>query len=146
RMEITDPGGDPNSIWYVTNGLLSLEMVLGAVQLGDQVLEFRTPANVNVAGDPDDPVGPTYASLTPLLDAPPLPVGATVTQTVDRAGHVGNRPDLGRYSVTTTILVPETNHTVPWPFWEFMNSEGLVHQAGQTTYDRLFVNPFYATG
>ena len=30
RMEITDPeGGDPASIWYVTNGLLVVELVTG---------------------------------------------------------------------------------------------------------------------
>ncbi|HUZ03002.1 MAG TPA: hypothetical protein VMU89_21880, partial [Thermomicrobiaceae bacterium] len=34
RMEITHPNGDPNSIWYVTNGLLAEELITGRMQLG----------------------------------------------------------------------------------------------------------------
>src|SRR5689334_11453151 len=34
RMEISNPGGDQNSKWYVTNGLLVKELVSGQVQLG----------------------------------------------------------------------------------------------------------------
>jgi hypothetical protein len=29
RMEINDPTGDPNELWFVTNGLLVVEMVDG---------------------------------------------------------------------------------------------------------------------
>ena len=29
RMEITHPDGDPDSVWYVTNGLLVIEMITG---------------------------------------------------------------------------------------------------------------------
>src|SRR5690606_16685171 len=29
RMEITDPGADTDSIWYVTNGLLVVELITG---------------------------------------------------------------------------------------------------------------------
>ncbi|RIK35458.1 MAG: hypothetical protein DCC58_20470, partial [Chloroflexi bacterium] len=62
RMEITaEPGIDPDSIWYVTNGLLSRELITGRMQLGDDTFAQHEPAHVNVAGDPDDTTGPTYA-------------------------------------------------------------------------------------
>ncbi|MEZ4568871.1 MAG: hypothetical protein R2849_00770 [Thermomicrobiales bacterium] len=64
RMEITDPTVDPNSIWYVTNGLLATELITGRMQLGNNRFDDRAPANVNVAGDANDPNGPTYATFT----------------------------------------------------------------------------------
>ncbi|MBA2454864.1 MAG: hypothetical protein H0V47_16990, partial [Chloroflexia bacterium] len=50
RMEITTPGADPNSIWYVTNGLLVVELISGQMQVGHFVFDPRSPAEVNVAG------------------------------------------------------------------------------------------------
>jgi hypothetical protein len=49
RMEVTNPGGDPNSIWYVTNGLLVQEMVTGEMQMGDSFFDHVGAAQVNVA-------------------------------------------------------------------------------------------------
>ena len=59
RMEITNPAGDSTSPWYVTNGLLVVELVTGRLQMGDNEFEEREPAEVNVAGDADDLNGPT---------------------------------------------------------------------------------------
>lgn len=73
RMEIsTDPNADPNSIWYVTNGLLARELVTGEMQFGNNDFEAHDPAQVNVAGDAQDPNGPLYASFTGLLGVEPL--------------------------------------------------------------------------
>ncbi|MEX2314379.1 MAG: hypothetical protein WD628_01585, partial [Thermomicrobiales bacterium] len=80
RMEITQPNADPTSIWYVTNGLLVVELMSGRMQIGDSSFTDRAPAAVNVAGDPDDPL--TYAVLATLRDAPALPDGALVTQMI----------------------------------------------------------------
>lgn len=33
RMEVTDPTMDPNSQWYVTNGLLPIELMTGRMQV-----------------------------------------------------------------------------------------------------------------
>ena len=64
RMEISvDPDVDPQSVWYVTNGLLVIEMVSGRLQVGDGTFQDRAPAWINVAGDPEDPLGPTYATF-----------------------------------------------------------------------------------
>jgi len=60
RMELTN-----STAGIVTNGLLTVELSTGRVQLGDATFEQRTLAHINVAGDPgSDSV--TYADLTRL--------------------------------------------------------------------------------
>jgi len=145
RMELNER--EPyNSPWRVTNGLLAKELVTGKRQLGDQLFRDYGPAQINVAGDQDDPNAPTYATFAALLTAPALPVGQTITATLDRQGHVGNDPSLARYGVTAAILVSETGHTVASPFWTFMQSSGIIAEYGVFKEGPLFPNPFYATG
>ena len=72
RMEISNPDGDQSSPWYVTNGLLVVELVTGQMQVGNNTFIDRSPAQVNVAGDADDPNGPTYATFGSLRDATAL--------------------------------------------------------------------------
>lgn len=146
RMEINNPDGDPDSIWYVTNGLLVVEMITGQVQMGNTLFEPREPAALNVAGDLDDETGPTYETFAGLLDAEPLEVGTVITQMVNRAGEVGDDPGLAEYGVQAARIAPETGHVVAAPFWEFMNATGLVSVDGSLTTDHLFENPYYATG
>lgn len=147
RMEITnDPTVDPDSIWYVTNGLLATELVTGRLQLGLDSFEERSPAAINVAGDPGDPNTPTYATFTELLDGAPIEVDTVLTRRVARDGQVSDDPTLASYDVQATYFVPETNHTVAGPFWEFMNSSGLIGEGGALVEGSLFPNPFYATG
>lgn len=145
RMELNER--EPyDSPWRVTNGLLAKELVTRQRQYGDATFVDYGPAEINVAGDPDDATGPTYATFKGLLQAPPVPVGSLITATVDRAGTVGEDSTLGRYGVTAAVLVPETNHTVASPFWAFMNSSGLIAESGLMREGPLFPNPFYATG
>lgn len=146
RMEITNPGGDSSSIWYVTNGLLVVEMMTGEMQVGDNTWETRWPAEVNVAGDSDDPNGPTYATFVALSDGVSSDVGATVTERVDRAGMVSDDAGLASHQVALAIFVPETGHHVASVFWDFMRAEGLVYENGSTSTAALFPNPYYATG
>ena len=146
RMEITDPNSDPNSIWYVTNGLATLELMTGNLQLGNNTFEQHEPAEINVAGDGDDPDGPTYVTFAGLRDDPPHAEGSTITATVDRAGNVGTDPALATHGVTAAHLVPETGHFVASIFWEFMNSSGTVWQDGQFVQAPLFDNAYFATG
>lgn len=135
RMEITNPEGDTGSIWFVTNGLLVRELITGQLQLGNDTFEEYAPAEINVAGDSDDPTGPTYATFASVLDATPLAVGSTITQTIDRAGTISTNPAFASEGVTAAHHVPETNHTVASVFWDFMTTSGQAHD-----------NPFYATG
>ncbi len=146
RMEITDPSGDASAQWYVTNGLLAEELVTGRMQLGDNTFVQLSPAQVNVAGDLNDPNGPTYAGFNPLLSYGAIPNGWTITQTVDRAGTVSNDSSLTSYDVTAVDVGAPTSHNVASVFWDFMNSSGPVAQNGQTTDGKLFPNPFYASG
>ena len=146
RMEITNPAGDAASIWYVTNGLLAWELITGQMQLGDARFEQRDPASLNVAGDPDDPGGPTYATFGALLEAPPLDTGATVIATLDREGVVEDDLSLAEFGVVAEQFVPETNHAVASVFWQFMNESGLIYEDGEIREDVLFQNPFFATG
>ncbi len=145
RMELNER--EPyDSPWRVTNGLLAKELVTGRRQYGDNTFQDYGPAQIPVAGDPDDPNAPTYASFSALLNAPPVPTGQVITATIDRNGSVGQDPELARYGVTAAVLVPETQHTVASPFWAFMNSQGLIAESGFFREGPLFPNPFYATG
>ena len=148
RMEITDPTSDSSSPWFVTNGLLATEMVTGLIQYGDLDLDphWTGPADVNVAGDADDPTGPTYRSFSGHMFDPPLDPGTLITQRINRVGTVTYDASLADYNVSAGFLDTVTNHTVAAPFWEFMNSTGLVYEDGSYTDDDLFLNPFYATG
>lgn len=146
RMEVTDGAADPTDPWYVTNGLLARELITGQMQIGADTTLDLAPAEVNIAGDPDDPAAPTYASLRAAMGYAPIPVGWRITQTIDRAGHVGHDPALAAHDVTAVRLVPETNHTVASVFWDFMNSTGRIADGWVTTDGRLFESPFFATG
>jgi hypothetical protein len=146
RMELTHPDAVDDGLWYVTNGLLVVELMTGLMQVGDASFQPRPPAVVNVAGDADDPTGPTYAGLANRRGDAPLPDGAPITWRVDRAGTVTNDPTLAAQGVTAAAYVAATNHRVASPFWTFMNSSGPVWVNGMLTTEPLFLNPFYATG
>jgi hypothetical protein len=148
RMEITQPGAVDDGVWYVTNGLLVVELVTGSMQVGDREFHDRAPAQVNVAGDADDPLGPTYATFSLLLDAPPAADGALLTQRVSRSGIVSDDPALAVHGVTAAhhVQAGHIDHQVAAPFWEFMTSEGPVFENGETRHGALFQNAFYATG
>ncbi len=146
RMEITHPKGDSSSIWYVTNGLLANELITGNMQVGDDKFVQYAPAQVNVAGDANDPNGPTYASFNKLMGYGAIPSGWIITQTVNRAGTVANDSSLSSFNVTAKDVGSPTHHNVASVFWDFMTSTGPVDQNGQTVTDKLFQNPFYATG
>jgi 5-hydroxyisourate hydrolase-like protein (transthyretin family) len=148
RMEVNDPTAPYDGQWYVTNGLLVVELMTGMLQVGDFEFEERWPADIHIAGDPDRPETPTYAVYGGLMDAAAFPQGSTITATVDAQGNVGDNAQLSGFGVTAAELAPETGHRTASVFWEFMNSTGPVWdwQTGDFTTGRLFVNPYYATG
>ncbi len=146
RMEINDPAADPNSIWYVTNGLIALEMITGRLQLGNALWEQYAPAGINIAGDPTDPDAPTYSTFSGLLNQPARTEGDQIIATVNRVGQITGDPSLADQNVTAAYYVTETHHTVASVFWDFMNAEGLVYEQGALNNAKLFENPFFATG
>lgn len=148
RMEISDPSGDSSVIWYVTNGLLALELISGRQQVGDSQWEPHSAAVINVAGDEDDPSGPIYATFAALRAAAPRANGSVITERVDREGRVTDDLALAEFDVTSAYLVGAelTNHQVASPFWAFVSSSGIVYENDAFVTAPLFLNAFYATG
>lgn len=132
--------------WNVSNGLLVSELISGSVQVGDAQFDNRQPAQVNVAGDADDPTGPTYASFLGVIAPSSDMTGQVITRRINRAGTVSTDGSLAGRNVANGPYIIETGHNVAQPFWDFMNSSGQVYQNGQFVNDKLFINAFYATG
>ncbi len=146
RMEITDPSADPNSIWYVTNGLLVVELVTGQMQVGDNQFVPMTPSQANVAGDQGGPNGPSYATFESLMGPVNDGTGAINIQTLDRDGNVGSDSSLSSYNVLNAEYNTTTEHNIAAPFWNFMNSSGIIYENGQYVEGLLYPNPYYGTG
>jgi hypothetical protein len=148
RKEINNPHADPDSVWYVTNGLLAKEMITGRIQVGHITHVELESASIHVAGDlhPDTP---TYQTLSHLLDEPAREIGSAIDTRLERigAGHsVVAEPELQEYGASAAYYVPETDHTVASPFWDFMTSSGLIRVDGVNVFGSLFEDPFFATG
>ena len=151
RMEVSDPAGDPDSPWYVTNGLLVVELVTGSMQIGDAEFDERLPAGVQVAGDAGQNQPLTYADLASFLDQPPHAENAIITSAWQPGPNeawsiVHDQQPYASYEISATRFAVETGHRIAAPFWEFMNSSGLVYLDDSLVDDRLFEDPFFATG
>ncbi len=122
RMEL---GGNNT----VTNGLLATELITGNRQLGDTLFQNFGPANIPVAGDPDN-LGPTYAAIQ--TNAAQLRVvvsstpGAAVTVALTPAGALTTfangatfpQANIGGYDGVT-------QHNVPTAFVNYRNTAGI---------------------
>ena len=141
RMEINNPSGDRNNPYYVTNGLLAVEMIAGEIQVADEVfITASMPSTIPVAGDPrkDNPLTPSYATLAAVSSLhgdkqAQKRVGTAVNDAIDVNGVVSRddvRGRLSRYSA----FVPQTGHNIPDVFYPYL-------QAMQATYgyDWVFV-------
>jgi hypothetical protein len=131
RMEINDPGVDLTSRYFVTNGLLVVELVSGRVQTGNNEFEpARAPAQIPVAGDADSPDALTYASLAPVAslngdNRAPDKAGQQVTAVLERSGATRDDPARAG-SVRMVRYEPVLGHNIPSVFWDFMNQKGPV--------------------
>jgi hypothetical protein len=89
RMEINFPNADPDDLWYVTSGLLTVELVTGQMQVGDEMFEDLEPAQIPVAGDLErvDPLTPYYVDYTGgQLERVPNRTGQRVVAEFQRGG------------------------------------------------------------
>jgi hypothetical protein len=159
RMEINNPDADPNSQWYVSNGLLVVEMISGKLQLGANTFEQREPANIPVAGnvitmDPGKPgaTTPTYASLAGVASLEPGQnvaqprIGQEVVQVLGPDGRTtGQTPDRAQNAPRIKYYDPTTRHNVPDVFYDYMNSSGIVYEGGRFVRGQVF-NWIYAIG
>jgi len=149
RMEVNNPNIEYDGLWYVTNGLLVVEMMNGNIQVGDnEFIDHGEPADIHIAGDANQPDTPTYATYADLRSTPAFADGAVIAATVDADGNVGLNTALEEYGVTAGPLAPETGHRTASVFWEFMTSTGIVWDWETNAYTTglLFQNPYYATG
>jgi hypothetical protein len=126
RMEITRPQSSRNDQWFVTNGLLTVEMVSGSIQVGDSNFISTSPAAIPVAGDPDSAAAPTYATFYSLASVgghqatrrAPNKVGQPVTATLDKNGNLGQQAANG---VTVGSYENTLGHNIPNVMWSWMN-------------------------
>ncbi|HUP27550.1 MAG TPA: hypothetical protein VM409_03870 [Chloroflexia bacterium] len=155
RMEINNPNGDKNNPFYVTNGLLTRELISGNMQTGINRFELRWPAEIPVAGDTDVPrmVAPTYASFRGAVER----VDATATGRIVNAmifptgsldfEHGGPYyMNFDRFNVRNAYFEHVTQHNIPDVFWQFLNMSGPVVVNGQRSTARLSDPYFYVTG
>lgn len=152
RMEINDPNGDKRNPFYITNGLLTVELISGNMQTGNNTFVSRKPANIVIAGDTNDPNAPTYASFAPYSNAgtdhpDPNKSGQKATATIARDGTIGNDPSKANVpGVEYAFYDDVTKHNIPKAMWDFLNLEGQVVENGQTVTKALNAPWFYATG
>ena len=134
RMEINDPNGNRAEAWFVTNGLLTTEMVAGRVQVGLAAFEALEPADVPIAGDLEspDPSTPRYADFTPIASlngtnrARAQP-GAPVVTRIARGGATGPI-DKAPVAVKLASFEETLGHNIPDVFVNYfsaLNAMGL---------------------
>lgn len=126
RMEINQPNATKDR-FYVTNGLLPVEMISGRVKLGDGTgadqNDQRAPAQIPVAGDlaKVNPDAPTYASFAPVATTDngyqdPNRVGQRVSATFDKNGNIGSRPELATPETQIVAYNTQIRHNIPAVF------------------------------
>ncbi len=130
RMEISDFNASRASQWFVTNGLLAKEMIIGQIQLGDSSFVPRPPAQINIAGDLDDKRAPTYASFARLLAPAADRSGQFADATLSRDGKTGPYSGPQRDAAKLVTYVPQTQHNIASAFWSFLNRRGPVSEGG----------------
>jgi sortase (surface protein transpeptidase) len=148
RMEINNPRGNPEDRWFVTNGLLTVELISGRMQVGDNKFEMRKPADIPIASDPDDANAPTYASFGTVSNTsagekrqPDRSNGGYATERIDKAGHVTDDPSKRVPEARIVYYEKATGHNIPKVFMEFLNSKGIVRQ-GISTANAPLLDPW----
>ncbi|MDQ2810041.1 MAG: hypothetical protein M3Z04_24455 [Chloroflexota bacterium] len=155
RMELNNPNGDATSPFYVTNGLLTVELIGGCIQTSTTAAcgEARYPAYIPMTGDNGDALAPTYAAFGKVAnsrfgDHPAGDArGQQVTATIDRDGNVGNDAAKGQVPLTRVVYYEATTkHNIPEAFWSFLNQTGDVREQGRIVNAPISSPWFYVTG
>ena len=155
RMEVNNPSANQNDPFFVTNGLLSVELISGQMQVGLASYQNRGPAQINLASDADDPTAPTYQSFNGVANIPGAPnerrktaqVGQVVRTAIDRQGNTQPWPENhGDYGVRIAYFEPSTGHNIADIFWDYLNQQTDIVQGGQRVTGPLFFPWFSVTG
>ncbi len=153
RMEINRPNGplDPNDQYFVTNGLLPIELMSGQLSTGDSRRETKAPANIPVAGDSqNNSTTPTYAAMAKVStynggNRSTDRTGQTVIETLSGNGTTGTNAGFTGRGVKLVKFVPESGHNFGGPFWEFVNRSGPIWE-NNTLGNGLVVDWLFAMG
>ncbi|MBA3944128.1 MAG: family 10 glycosylhydrolase [Herpetosiphonaceae bacterium] len=136
RMEVTQPGADPNATWFVTNGLLVRELVSGQIQVGDHQTIQHTPSNQPIGGNANDTtLGPSYDDFTGIASlnkdhVSDRATGYPVIATIDAQGHTGSDKALEHYGIKQQLYSETLGHNIPNVFSDYL---------GQLPLDWIFV-------
>lgn len=148
RMEINNSKLSPDDKWFVTNGLLTVELISGQMQVGDSKFEGRKAANIPIASDGDDTNAPTYASFGTVSNTSAgdkrLPDGTDkyATGRINKQGAVVDDPSKAKAPEAKIAYYEKaTGHNVPQVFWDFLNSSAKV-RTGLTTANKLLLDPW----
>lgn len=135
RMEINNPSGNRQSKWFVTSGLLVTELISGRMQVGANDYIAREPSNTIVAGDINNTLSPTYASLNNLMGLRTINrVGQVVDQQILRDGSVIPFNGEGASMTRLVYYVNETGHNIPQVFYDYLMRQDTVFVNGRTEY------------
>lgn len=152
RMEINDPQANPNDPWYVTTGLLPVELMTGDYQRTAGLTGARRdgPARLAAVGDPGN--FPTYADLGMLFDragrSPAAAFGQPITTQLTRDGMVDRTGQSDFTADPNTVLVDSptgADYGVPRAFATFMTQAGPVFTDNQFVTMQLF-DPLFVFG
>ncbi len=147
RMEINDTTLAPTDKWYVTNGLLTVELISGRIQLGNDKFQTTKPATINIASDPDDADAPTYSSFGTVSNTSagehrqPDKTGGYASEEINRQGQVTNNPTMQSPESKIIYFEKATGHNVPKVFWDFLNSSEPV-RSGVSNANKLLLDPW----
>jgi len=156
RMELNNPGGNPTDPFYVTNGLLTVDMIAGSLQVGEKEFTKYHSACIPMSGDFGDSLAPTYFAFQKVsvsgdrVDTHPATdkTGQKVTETIDRNGTTGT--DASKANIPNVNIVHyevQTKHNIPRVFWDFLNSQGQVRADNGQLVTQQLINPwFFASG
>jgi hypothetical protein len=146
RMEIIDPDGVQTAQWYVTSGLLPIELMTGRMQVGYAKFEPHTPSQTTALGDPGQ--FPTYADLAPLYRSPgtlnPSDLGRPATGFLNPDGTITGFNDYAA-DLATLLVRGDNNHGVARAFVDFMHQQGLLYEDGRYVEGQLY-DPLYLFG
>ncbi len=150
RMEINDPNGNEADRFYVTNGLLPIEMMTGRMQVGFETFEQRSRANIAAIGDPGN--FPTYADLSVLYDragsSPATSFGRAVTSKLNTDSSVDRNGERDFINDPNTVLVASpvgSDYGVPAAFANFMVQSGFIFENNEYVSGQIF-DPLFVFG
>ena len=155
RMEINNPNADKTNPFFVTNGLLTRELISGNMQTGDNKFVLRWPAYIPIAGDTNTTymAAVTYASFRGAIERKDADATGKVnfnmiypSGELDFEHGAKSYMDFERYNVKNTYYEKYTGHNIPEPFWQFLNLSGPIMVNGKQQVGQLSNPYFYATG